>query len=146
MALSLQLLEEAARRLQESIAFDRGDVAPHNALGDVLLARAERMAGVDPTAAAAAASAALQEGFMGALRINATSGEALAGVAEAHVQLARLAGGGAGAAGHWQEAAGAFAAALLQPEGLGGYQERCDVRCVRGACGLCDGDADGGDA
>ena len=38
-AAALQLLEEAAMRLQEAAGFDRGDVAPHNALGDVLLHR-----------------------------------------------------------------------------------------------------------
>jgi hypothetical protein len=137
--LALQLLEEAATRLREAASFDRGDVAPHNALGDVLLARAERLAAAaDSTAAATAATAALQDGYLAALRINASCTEALVGLAEAHLQLARLMVGEA-AAQHWGEAASAYQVALTRPEGLGKFEDRCDVRynlaCCLAQCG-----------
>lgn len=133
--LALQLLEEAALRLRESASFDRGAVAPHNALGDVLLAHAEGLAaGSNAAAAAAAASAALQEGYHEALRINASCPEALVGVAEANVQLARLAGACAAAAVHWRQAADAYRAALGRPEALGSWGDRSDVRYNFACC------------
>lgn len=132
-AVAQRLLGEAAQRLRESISFDRGDVAPHNALGDALMAQAEQLAASDVQAAAAAAAAALQEGYLGALRINAACPEGLVGAAEAHVQLARLAGGSV-AAQHWAEAAAAYAAALAKPQGLGKWEDRCDVRYNYACC------------
>ncbi len=73
---------------------------------------------------------------MAALRINATCTDALVGVAEAHVQLARLAGASEAAAQlhHWREAAGAYQAALVRPEGLGNWEDRCNVRYNLACC------------
>ena len=92
------------------------------------------MAGSDPAAATAAATVALQDGYLAALRIKATSSEALVGLAESHVQLARLASGGEAAAHHWSEAAAAYQVALRWPEGLGRFEDRCDVRYNLACC------------
>lgn len=61
--------EEAAARLQASIAFNRADVAPMNAMGDVRLAQSELLAAAEPGAAAAAARAALEQGYNAALQV-----------------------------------------------------------------------------
>ena len=64
LALALQLLEEAAQRLQDAIEFLRGSDEPFVALGDVLLERGEKLSGGgDVAGAAAALRRALSEGY-----------------------------------------------------------------------------------
>lgn len=83
------MLDQAAQRLQHSIDFDRADVEPLNALGDVLAARAElalTSAGAGGPAAQEAAGwyrQALDNGYMKALTINRSNAEALVRRAEA---------------------------------------------------------------
>ncbi len=60
-ALAASLMEEAARRLRESAAFNRGDTDPQNALGEVLVVLAE--ATPSATETLALYNAALEEGF-----------------------------------------------------------------------------------
>jgi tetratricopeptide (TPR) repeat protein len=137
---AIALLEEAAQRLRESIAFDRGDVAPHNALGDALAALAEHAARRgDAAGAAAALRQALDAGYSAALRINSGNAEALVGTAEVQAQMAKLAGAGAGAGGHWAAAVAAYEAALARPEALGSLSQRSDARynyaCSLAGCG-----------
>ena len=79
-SLALSSLEGAAQRLQEAIAFSRGDPHPHNALGDTLMARAD-LAG-DPSKALAFLNASLQEGYSAALRLNSQDANAHVGSAE----------------------------------------------------------------
>lgn len=79
-ALAASSLEEAAARLRESIAFNRGDPQPHNALGDTLVARAESAS--DATETLACYNAALGEGYSAALRLDARNSDALVGTAE----------------------------------------------------------------
>jgi tetratricopeptide (TPR) repeat protein len=136
-AVSLRLLEEAVVRLRQSADFDRGDGAPHRALGEALLSKSERLTGLGEQDEAAAAAEASLEEFNAALRICRTDAEALAGAAEAHAQAARLAasrGDAEGAARRWVAAAGGFSAALSSPEKLGGYEERCDARYNWACC------------
>lgn len=141
-ALAVQLLDEAARRLQQSIEFLRGTEEPLLALGDVLLEKGEKLAAAgDAAGAAAALQRALAEGYQQAQRISARNPEAAVGAADVRVQLARLAtaaGDGGVAAEHWAAAEAGYAAALQQPTAFG-LQERCDVRfnhaCALARCG-----------
>lgn len=131
-AAAAAAFEEAATRLKASIGFNRADVAPMNAMGDVRLAQSELLAAAaDPTAAAAAALAALEEGYSPALQVSSREPNALIGTAEVHAQLGKLAaGGGAGGAAreHWGRSADAYAAALATPAALGSLEERCNAR------------------
>lgn len=130
----MALLDEAARRLGQSIAFQRGSEEPLLALGDVLLERGEKLAAAgDGAGAAAALHRALSEGYQQAQRIRAASPEASLGVADVHVQLARLGGGAAAAAEHWQAAEAGYRAALQQPPALD-FWERCDARYNHACC------------
>lgn len=133
----LALLDDAARRLEQSIAFQRGSEEPLLALGDVLLERGEKLAaGEDGAGAAAALQRALSEGYQQAQRIRAASPEAALGVADVHVQLARLAGAAgeaATAAQHWQAAEAGYRAALQQPAAFD-FAERCDARYNHACC------------
>ncbi|KAL4432839.1 hypothetical protein ABPG77_008165 [Micractinium sp. CCAP 211/92] len=137
LALVLALLDDAARRLEQSIAFQRGSEEPLLALGDVLLERGEKLAaGEDGAGAAAALQRALSEGYQQAQRIRAASPEAALGVADVHVQLARLAGAAgeaATAAQHWQAAEAGYRAALQQPAAFD-FAERCDARYNHACC------------
>lgn len=140
---AIPLLEEAVTRLRESIGFDRGDVAPHNALGEALVAMAEWFSkSGDLAKASAALQAALDEGYGGALKINASHTDALVGVAEARAQQAKLAlaiGDGASAVAAWAAATEAYSAAIAKPGALGNLSERADVRynfaCCLVGCG-----------
>ena len=128
-ATATSAFSEATSRLEASISFNRADVAPMNALGDVWLARAEQAA--DAPVGAAAAGAALQAGYGAALRVLATDADALVGTAEAHTLLARLAslsGDGASAAAHFQQSYAAYRTALQRPTSLGGFEDRSNVR------------------
>lgn len=87
-ALTASSLEEAARRLRESTAFNRGDPEPHNALGDTLVVRAESAS--DATETLACYNAALEEGYSAALRLSAQNSDALVGTAEVHPQTTKM--------------------------------------------------------
>ncbi|PSC72882.1 hypothetical protein C2E20_4035 [Micractinium conductrix] len=119
LALAVSLLDEAARRLEQSAAFQRGSTDPLLALGDVLLERGEKLAAAgDGAGAAAALQRALSDGYHAARRISSSSPEAAVGEADVHVQLARLAmaaGNGEAAAEQWALAEAAYALALRQP-------------------------------
>lgn len=79
-ALTASSLTEAAARLREAVAFNRGDPQPHNALADTLVARAESAA--SPTEALSCYNAALEEGYSAALRLNGRDPDGLVGTAE----------------------------------------------------------------
>ena len=79
-ALAASSLEEAAARLRESLAFNRGDPQPHNALGDTLVACAESASVATETLACY--NAALGEGYSAALRLDSRNSDALVGTAE----------------------------------------------------------------
>ena len=79
-ALTASSLTEAAARLREAAAFNRGDPQPHNALADTLVARAESAA--SPTEALSCYNAALEEGYSAALRLNGRDPDGLVGTAE----------------------------------------------------------------
>lgn len=143
VALALSLLDDATRRLERSIAFQRGSEDPLLALGDVLLERGEKLAAAgDSAAAGTALQRALAGGYHQVQRIRAGSPEAAVGAADVHVQLARLAegtgGGGDAAAQHWAAAEAGYRAALQQPAAFD-FQERCDARynhaCTLARCG-----------
>jgi hypothetical protein len=76
---SLHFLGEAAGKLRASAAFARGDPQPHNALGDVLVALAERAAAASGAEEAAAVAAAAAAG----LASSASDGASLVGRAAA---------------------------------------------------------------
>lgn len=135
--------EESAARLKTSIGFNRADVAPMNAMGDVKLAQSELLAAAsNPAAAASAALAALNEGYSAALQISGRDPDALIGTAEAHVQIGKLAaasGDERAAREHWSRSADAYSVALSNPVVLGSFEDRCNVRyncaCVCAQCG-----------
>jgi tetratricopeptide (TPR) repeat protein len=139
---ALPLLDEAITRLRESITFDRGDPMPHNALGEALVAKAEWLSKADTpiydlTAAHTAVQQALEEGYNGALRINATQTDAIVGVAEAQTQQAKIAhaaGNAALASMSWTAATAAYMKALATPEALGNLSERCNIRYNFACC------------
>ena len=131
-ATALPMLEEAAARLRESVSFDRGDPAPHTALGETLAAKAEWLQrGGDAQGASAALSAALKEGYGMALRINATHADALVGVAEVLAQKARAE---PTAQAGWEAATAAYLTAASRPEALGDRAQRSDVRYNMACC------------
>lgn len=140
------LLDEAALRLREAAAFDRGDPAPLCALGDALAAAAE----IAESAAEGARllEEAAQTGYAAALGMDARCGETAAGLADARLALARLLAAGAALPGHdaaseLRAAIAQYGAALARPEGLGGWRQRADVR-YNHACALAlAGDAAG---
>lgn len=83
-------LKEAQQRLNESISFNRGDPAPYNALGDVLIAESERLLKTgDIQGALQAAGNAIAAGYEGALRIDAQNVDAIIGSAEAETSQAK---------------------------------------------------------
>lgn len=140
------LLQQSAAKLQSSMDFNRGDMEPMTALGDVLCDLAEcaegGAAGLQPSApeigpsetlttAAALYQQAIDQGYLAALNISRTNADALVGVAEANASLARLAlraEGGATAAGRLLQSRQAYNSALQKPTALGSFRERCDVR------------------
>ena len=139
---ALPLLDEAITRLRESINFDRGDPMPHNALGEALVAKAEWLSkpdtpAYDLAAAYSTVKQALDEGYNGALHINANQTDAIVGVAEEQTQQAKI----AQAAGNielarmsWAAATAAYLRALTTPEALGNLSERCNIRYNFSCC------------
>jgi hypothetical protein len=81
-------LEQAAQRLKECAQFDRADPAPLVALGDALVAQGEVATG--PKEAAQAVEAAIVQGYRAALAVNASHPDALVGLADACLELAKL--------------------------------------------------------
>ncbi len=73
---SQRLLDEAIKSLHAAAEFSRADVAPLNALGDALVARAERAQGPD---AAAHLRDAVEQGYGAALRIDRANTDGLVG-------------------------------------------------------------------
>ncbi len=138
----IPLLDEAIARLRESISFDRGDPMPHNALGEALVAKAEWLSKPDLSvydlaAAHTAVQHALEEGYNGALRINANQTDAIVGVAEAQTQQAKIAqaaGNGDLMSASWTAATAAYMKALATPDALGNLSERCNIRYNFACC------------
>lgn len=136
-------LESAAGRLRDAAGFNRGDVAPLLALGDVLCDAAAAAApgalpGTHP-ASAALLAAAVTDGYAAALTIDRKCADGHAGVAEVGLALARAAaaaGDGAGAKAHAAGAARAYSRALAEPHKLGGWADRVEAR-YNAACALC---------
>ena len=127
----------AVQKLQASIQFARGDVAPYNALGDAYAGWAERLP--DGTAEQQLKLGnALHEGYEAALHVNANSSEALIGIAEAKGKMGRLCqrNGSSDALQHFHEGAQAYQKALQAPNKLGSMQERNETR-YNLACYLC---------
>jgi tetratricopeptide (TPR) repeat protein len=139
---ALPLLDEAITRLRESISFDRGDPMPHNALGEALVAKAEWLSKSETpafnlSAALDAVKEAMEEGYNGALRINANQSDAIVGIAEAQTQQAKIAqaaGNAEMAAASWTAAIAAYMKALATPEALGNLSERCNIRYNFACC------------
>lgn len=127
----------AVQKLQASIQFARGDVAPYNALGDAFAGWAERLSDGGAEQQLKLANA-LQEGYQAALHINANSSEALVGIAEVKGKMGRLCQrhGSSDALRHFCEGAQAYQKALQAPNNLGTMQERNEVR-YNFACLLC---------
>ena len=92
----------AVQKLQDSVQFARGDVAPHNAIG----------------------------GYQAALHINASCAEALLGVGETHNRMAKLCQRNEpqSAQAHYETGAAAYERALQLPTQLGSFQDRCEAR------------------
>ena len=127
----------AVQKLQASIQFARGDVAPYNALGDAYAGWAECL----PDGSAEQQlklGNALHEGYHAALHVNANSSEALVGMAEVKGKMGRLCqrSGSSDALRHFQEGAQAYHKALQTPNNVGGLQERNETR-YNLACYFC---------
>ena len=127
----------AVQKLQASIQFARGDVAPYNALGDAYAGWADRL----PDGSAEQQlklGNALHEGYQAALHVNANSSEALVGMAEVKGKLGRLCQlcGSSDALHHFHEGAQAYQKALQTPNNVGSLQERNEAR-YNLACNLC---------
>ena len=127
----------AVQKLQASIQFARGDVAPYNALGDAYAGWAERLPD-GSTEQQLKLGNALHQGYQAALHVNASSSEALIGIAEAQGKMGRLClrNGSKDALQHFLEGAKAYQKALQAPNSLGSLQERCEIK-YNLACYLC---------
>ncbi len=125
----------AVQKLQASIQFVRGDVAPHNAVGDAHVSWAEHLPDSD---AMQHLHLALDQGYQGALHINASCTEALLGVGEVHSKMGKLClrNMSNNADSHFQESAKAYNRAMQFPATLGSFQDRCEAR-YNYACVLC---------
>ncbi len=129
--------QAAVEKLQASTQFVRGDVAPHNAVGDAYVSWAER---VSDNNAMQHLQSALDHGYQAALHINASCTEALIGIGEVHSKMGKLCqrNGSNDADPHLHEAARAFERALQSPANLGSFQDRCETRynyaCLLALC------------
>ena len=125
----------AVKKLQASIQFVRGDVAPHNAVGDAHVSWAEHL---PDSNAMQHLQSALDQGYQGALHISASCSEALLGVGEVHSKMGKLClrNMSNDADLHFQESAKAYQRALQSPATLGNFQYRCEAR-YNYACVLC---------
>ena len=123
------------QKLQASIQFARGDVAPYNALGDAHVGWAERLS---DNGAMQQLELALVQGYQAALHINASSSEALVGVAEVKGKMGRLCqrNGAVEAMQYFQQGVQAYERALQASHQLGSLQERNEIR-YNYACLLC---------
>lgn len=134
-------LDVAVQKLRVSIDFARGDVAPHNALGDAHASWADRLSGNEATAHL---QQALQ-GYQQALHIDSTCTDAYVGIAEVHTRIGRLAvqqNASEEALQNFSQAAEAYRRVLQWPTKLGKFQERCEIRyncaCVLSLCSRSD--------
>ena len=134
-------LDVAVQKLQASFEFARGDVAPHNALGDAHASWADRLSGNEATAHL---QQALQ-GYQQALHIDRTCTDAYVGIAEVHTRMGRLAvqqNAPGEALQYFSQAAEAYRRVLQWPTKLGKFQERCEIRyncaCVLSLCSRSD--------
>ncbi len=127
----------AVQKLQASIQFVRGDVAPHNAVGDAHVSWAEHLPDSDAMQHLHLALD-LAQGYQGALHISASCSEALLGVGEVHSKMGKLClrNMSNDADLHFQESAKAYQRALQLPATLGSFQDRCEAR-YNYACVLC---------
>lgn len=132
-AAACSALELAVQKLQASIEFTRGDVAPHNALGDAHASWADRLSGKNAVAHLHQAVLAYQQ----AVHIDSTCSDAYIGIAEVHSKMGRLlsAHSQSEALQHFTQAAEAYRRVLQWPTKLGKFQERCEVR-YNCACAL----------
>ena len=130
-----QIYPLAVQKLQASIQFARGDIAPYNALGDAYAGWAEHMLDCE---AIQQLDLALSQGYQAALHVNASSSEALIGIAEVKSKMGKLCqrNGAGEALQHFQEGVQAYQRALQTPANLGDLQERNEVR-YNCACLLC---------
>lgn len=131
------MLELAVAKLQSSIDFARGDVAPHNALGDAHTSWADKVPGSDAVMHLQQALQAYQQ----ALHIDSTCTDAHVGIAEVHSRMGQLAvnsNSSVEAAQYFAQAAAAYGRALQWPTKLGKFQERCETRyncaCMLSLC------------
>ena len=129
--------DHAVQKLQASIQFARGDVAPHNAIGDAHVGWAERLSGTD---AMQHLQMAMDQGYQRALHINASCAEALVGLAETHTKMGKLCSHNAheDVQMHFARGFAAYTRALQFPTQLGSFQDRCEVRynfaCLLSLC------------
>ena len=151
-----QMIDHAISLLRQSMSFDRGDPTPCLSLGEALVAKAEwlltthrRSAGGSAPSARALEEAygclqgALEEGYGGALKIQASLTDGMIGMAETHAKIVEVLNEGRGtdistAANilqHWTWAAKYYEQALVHPEKLGTRMQRSNVR-YNYACSL----------
>lgn len=130
-----QIYTLAVQKLQASIQFARGDIAPYNALGDAHVGWAEHMPDIE---AMQQLELAVSQGYQAALHVNAASNEALIGIAEVKSKMGKLCqrNGASEALKHFQKGAQAYQRALQTPANLGNLQERNEIK-YNFACLLC---------
>lgn len=130
-------LEMAVAKLQASIDFARGDVAPHIALGDAHATWADKTTGSDVVVHLQQALQAYQQ----ALHINSTCTDAHIGAAEVHSRMGRFAVHNEALPDAMQcfaLAAESYSRALQWPTKLGQFRDRCEIRyncaCMLSLC------------
>lgn len=138
-------LQHAATQLRAAAQLSAsGDVAPLNALGDVLHDMADHSIAVGAPShdVDVLLQRALDEGYLLALRVHRGDTDARVGLAEVRLAQARraAAAGDTPRAVEWASAsADAYAAALATPGALGTVSERCEVQynfaCSAANCG-----------
>jgi tetratricopeptide (TPR) repeat protein len=92
-SLSLDILSQAEKRLQDAVSFDRGSTAPHTALGDVYIDVSDiyfQQGRLED--AWKFTEMAMNDGYGMALKIYRSHTDALVGSAETYVQRAKIAG------------------------------------------------------
>ena len=130
-------LELATQKFQASLDFARGDVAPHNALGDAHANWADRLLGNEAIAHLQQSLQAYQQ----ALHIDSSGSDAYIGIAEKYSRMGRLAvtrDAVEDAMQCFRQAAEAYSRVLQWPTKLGKFQERCEIRynlaCMLSIC------------
>lgn len=145
---SMRFLDESIELLKDCIAFHRGQVAPYIALGDALAAKAEKLVFKSSQNTNCEAlqyenpqnpqliliQQALQDGYSAALRVQSSEPEALVGIAECHVQMAKWSPTQEGNEALWETAVHAYSEALGKVRELGNAQQRADVQYNYACC------------